>query len=87
MANMNIVMWTKDDCSFCRRAKSLLNSYGLTFEERKIGEGFTREQFFESNPGQTTLPQIYIQDKHVGGYTELVEYIENTGYNGTGHTL
>lgn len=84
---MNIVIWSKPNCPYCVAAKDLLSSFRLKFEERVVGVDYTREQFFESNLNVTTVPQIYIEGTHVGGYEKLVEYIETTGFNGTGHTL
>jgi len=42
---------------------------------------------FEQFPGARTFPQIKINDRVIGGYEQLVTYIEETGYNGTGHSL
>lgn len=84
---MKAIVWSKTKCPYCVAAKNLLTKLNVPFEERIIGEGYTREQFFEANPGATTVPQIYLQNEHIGGYDKLLEYIENTGFNGTGHTL
>lgn len=84
---MKIVIWSKPNCPYCVAAKELIDSFNLVYEEKVIGDGYTREEFFEANPGAKTVPQIYIQGTHVGGYDKLVEYVETTGFNGTGHTL
>lgn len=69
-------------------AKKLLNDLGVSFEERNVSQGeWTKEQMLESAPGVTTYPQIFLHGKHVGGFTELKTYIEETGFNGTGYTL
>jgi glutaredoxin-related protein len=46
-----------------------------------------REGLFEMFPGARTFPQIKVHSESIGGYQELLEYVENTGYNGTGSTL
>jgi glutaredoxin len=84
---MNVIVWSKLNCPYCVSAKELLTRLNVKFEERVVGVDYTKEQFFEANPGATTVPQIYIQNEHIGGYDRLVEYVENTGFNGTGHTL
>lgn len=84
---MKAIVWSKTRCPYCVAAKELLSSLGVPFEERIVGEGFTREQFFESNPNATTVPQIYIQDQLIGGYDDLLKYVEDTGFNGTGYSL
>ena len=40
---MNVILYTKDACSYCTNAKLLLNSKGISYTEYKIGEDFTRE--------------------------------------------
>jgi glutaredoxin len=84
---MQAIVWSKTQCPYCVAAKDLLTKLNVDFEERIVGQDYTREQFFESNPGARTVPQIYIQGDLIGGYDDLLSYIENTGFNGTGYTL
>jgi glutaredoxin 3 len=84
---MTVLVWSKYHCPQCEKAKALLGSNGIQFEERKIGDGWTREDLLESVPDARSVPQIFINGNLVGGYSELVTYIEETGFNGTGHTL
>lgn len=67
----NAIVWTKDLCNYCSAAKSLLKVHGIEFEERKVGGGYTREQLLEAVPNARTVPQIFLDGKYVGGYTEL----------------
>jgi glutaredoxin len=84
---MKAIVWSKTHCPFCVAAKDLLTRLNVEFEEKLVGQDYTKEQFFESNPGATTVPQIHLQGELIGGYDDLLLYIENTGFNGTGHTL
>jgi glutaredoxin len=84
---MTVVVWSKYQCANCEKAKNLLKSKNVQFEERKIGDGWTKEDLLESVPDARSVPQIFINNNLVGGYNELVAYIEETGFNGTGHTL
>lgn len=68
---MSIVIWSKPGCGYCEAAKNLLKQKGLSFEERKIGDGWSREQLLEAVPHAKTVPQIFIDGKLIGGYTEL----------------
>lgn len=68
---MNAVIWSKDYCGFCDRAKRLLEQKGITYEERKVGGGYTKEQLLEAVPSARTVPQIFIDGEYVGGFTEL----------------
>lgn len=66
-------IWTKSNCTYCVQAKTLLEQQGIEFEERKIGSGYTTEDLLEAVPNAKTVPQIFLDGEHVGGYTELKE--------------
>ena len=68
---MTAIVWSKENCPFCDQAKRLLESQGIDYEERKIGSGYTREQLLEAVPTARTVPQIFLDDQLVGGFTEL----------------
>lgn len=68
---MDVVVWSKYDCPFCDQAKALLKQKEIKFEERKIGDGWTKEDLLESVPTARTLPQIIIDGKTIGGFTDL----------------
>ena len=66
------IVWSKDSCPYCVQAKNLLQLKGIEFEERNITQGtWTKEQLLESVPNARTLPQIFLDNKLVGGFTEL----------------
>jgi glutaredoxin 3 len=50
-----------------------LKSKGYIIEEKKIGDGYTKEELLEAVPTARTVPQIFIEDELVGGFTELKE--------------
>ena len=68
---MNEIIWSSTDCSYCVQAKTLLTQRGIAFEERKIGEGYTREDLLEAVPNARTVPQIFLNGELIGGFTEL----------------
>ena len=70
-----IVIWSKDTCAYCDMAKRLLNQNGLAFEEKKIGYDYTKEDLLNEIPNARTVPQIIIDDKVIGGYNELKNYL------------
>jgi glutaredoxin-related protein len=76
---MKALVWSRDACGYCDSAKTLLKQKGIEFEERKIGSGWTKEQLLESVPTARTVPQIYLDGKYIGGYTELKKYFETQG--------
>ena len=68
---MKAIVWSKDSCPFCVQAKALLESKGIEFEERNVSQDWTREQLLEAVPTARTLPQIFLDEELVGGFTEL----------------
>lgn len=68
---MKAIIWSKYQCTYCDQAKQLLNLRGIEYEERKIGDGWTREDLLESVPQARTVPQIFLDEEYVGGFTEL----------------
>jgi glutaredoxin 3 len=65
------IVWSKDSCPFCVQAKALLESKGIEYEERNVSQDWTREQLLEAVPTARTLPQIFLDQELVGGFTEL----------------
>jgi len=75
---MTAIIWSKDQCPYCDQAKALLTQRNIAYEERKIGYGYTRENLLEAVPNARTVPQIFINNQLIGGFTELRTYIEQT---------
>ncbi len=73
-----IVVYTKESCPYCVRAKQLLNAKGLKFEEINL-EGKEQELAdLKARTGWKTVPQIFIDDKLIGGFSELAA-LDSTG--------
>jgi glutaredoxin 3 len=68
---MKAVVWSKDNCPFCEQAKGLLKMKGIEFEEKKVGHGYTKEDLLEAVPTARTVPQIFLGEELIGGFTEL----------------
>ena len=70
----NITMYSGPLCNFCEAAKRLLVRNNLKFREIDIStkEGL-REEMIQKSNGKRTIPQIFFDDHHVGGYVELRE--------------
>ena len=67
-----VVIYTGPMCNYCSAAKHLLNKKKISYEEVDIGfDEKKREEMLEKSNGAKTIPQIFIGDKHVGGYVEL----------------
>ena len=67
-----VEVYTTSYCPYCTRAKSLLRSKGVTFEEIDVsGDSALREKMIEMSGGRRTVPEIFINGKIIGGYDEL----------------
>jgi glutaredoxin 3 len=74
---MKAIVWSKYNCPYCDQAKALLTAKGIQFEEKKIGDGFTKEDLLEAVPTARTVPQIFLGEELVGGFTELKKRLTN----------
>ena len=72
---MQAVIWSKDNCQYCIKAKTLLDLKCVQYEERKIGAGWTKEQLLEAVPTARTVPQIFLDGALIGGFTELQKHL------------
>lgn len=67
-----IVIYTKDYCPYCVRAKTLLKAKGQQFEEIDITHDTNLQaEMLKKSNGRKTVPQIFIGDTHVGGSDDL----------------
>jgi glutaredoxin len=73
---MKAVVWSKHHCPYCVQAKELLTQRGIEFEERIIGDGYTREDLLAAVPTARTVPQIFLDDVLIGGFTELRDHLQ-----------
>jgi glutaredoxin 3 len=73
---MKATVWSKFHCPFCDQAKALLKLKGIVFEEKTIGEGYTREDLLVAVPTARTVPQIFLGEEYVGGFTELKQRLQ-----------
>ena len=68
----NIIMYTGPLCNFCEAAKRLFTRNNMKYQEIDISskEGLMDEMIKKSN-GRKTIPQIFFDDQHIGGYEEV----------------
>lgn len=71
-----IEVYTKDDCSYCQQAKSLLDERKVDFVERKLYVDFTRETLLEKYPFAKSFPVVVVDGYFIGGYSQLREHLE-----------
>jgi len=66
-----ITIYTTDYCSYCRAAKSLFDRKGAAYTEVDVTDDDEARTSLVARTGRTTVPQIWIGDRHVGGYDDL----------------
>lgn len=71
MAQPNIVIYSTSWCGFCARARKLLKSKGASFQDIDIEESAASREEMERRSGRTSVPQIFIGERHVGGCDDL----------------
>lgn len=68
----NVEIYTWKTCPFCIRAKQLLHEKGVEFTEYAIdGDNTARSKMAERSHGQHSVPQIFINDQHIGGCDDI----------------
>ena len=73
---MKIKIYSKNNCVYCTKAKHLVKSLGLEYEEKKLEEFESVDKMFEDiGKVVRAMPQIKIDDNIIGGYNQLVEYL------------
>ena len=79
---MKIVIYSKNNCQYCTKAKHLVKSLGLEYEEMSFEKDFNGDvDKLVEHVGKKvrTMPQIKIDDVLVGGYNQLIEYFVEQG--------
>ncbi len=75
----SVEIYTKLTCGFCARAKKLLELKKIAFEEYAVDFGGAKKaEMVERSGGRMTVPQIFINGRHVGGCDELM-WLEQQG--------
>ena len=73
---MKAIVWSKPNCPQCTSAKQLLKIKGIEYEEKNIADGHKIQDLLALVPNAKTMPQIWLDDKHIGGYKELQEKLD-----------
>ena len=75
-----IIVYSKNNCVYCVKAKSLLKGLGLTFVEKKLEEFDSVDDMIKDIGKKVrSMPQIKIDGKLIGGYNQLIEHYNNEG--------
>jgi len=71
MGAPKVIMYAADWCGYCARARRLLDARGIAYEEIDVDLVPGALQQMQARSGRTSIPQIFINDQHVGGCDEL----------------
>ena len=73
----NVTIYSSNYCPFCTRAKQLLSSKGIDFKEMRVDGAPKLRAEMTKKSGRTSVPQIWIGEKHVGGCDDLFDLEHN----------
>ncbi len=69
-----VKIYSTAQCTLCNRAKTMLDKWAIPYDEVRIDDNVAAQrEFAEITRGARTVPQIFIDDRHVGGFSELTE--------------
>ena len=73
---MNFIVYTKDNCPYCRKLKLVLELTGKEFVSYNLGDDFTKTQFYKKFGDGSTFPQVICDDKKIGGCSDTIEFLK-----------
>ena len=74
---MKVLIYTKDHCIWCDRAKILLDSKKISYNEIDLSDDSERLKFYEKiGDNVKTVPQVFIDDKRIGGFQDLKVFLD-----------
>jgi len=71
-----VEIYSKSNCSYCVMAMNFFNSKGIEYVVHNADEPQVFQEMIKRNPTARTVPQIFIDDNLIGGYTDLIENFE-----------
>jgi len=72
---MRIIIYTQNSCLYCQFAKDEFKKRDWEYTEYNLSDDENKVSLVERLPDAKTVPQIWIDDKHIGGYDELMVYL------------
>ena len=74
--HMNFTVYSKEDCPYCYKIKTVLELTGNNFVVYNLNKDFTREEFYAEFGEGSTFPQVICDDKRLGGCTDTVKFLK-----------
>jgi len=73
---MNFTIYSKQDCPYCHKVKTVLELTGNKFVVYTLDEDFSREEFYSEFGEGSTFPQVICDDKKLGGSVETIKFLK-----------
>ena len=74
--SMNFAIYSKDNCPYCKKVKTVLELTGASFVVYTLDEDFTREEFYSEFGKGSTFPQVICDDKKLGGSVDTIKFLK-----------
>lgn len=74
--DMKFTVYSKDGCPYCTKVQQVLELAQLQHVVYKLGVDFNRDEFYAEFGQGSTFPQVIVDDKHIGGCTDTVQYLK-----------
>ena len=68
-------IYSKENCPYCYKVKTVLEMTGTDFQVFKLGEDFTREEFYSQFGNGSTFPQVICDDNTIGGCVDTIKFL------------
>ena len=72
----NVELYSKSNCVFCDKAKHYFTQNNISYVEHNVEISEVFEALMSRNPNARTMPLIFVDDELIGGYTDLMEWVE-----------
>lgn len=73
---MQITIYSKPNCVFCDKAKYEIDARNLDYSELNVTVPEARAELLQAVPDAKTVPQIFFDNRHIGGYDDMIAYFE-----------
>jgi glutaredoxin len=73
---MRFIVYSKPECPYCFKVKKVLELCGKDFVVYTLDEHFTKKEFYYEFGNGSTFPQVVMDDKHIGGCTDTIDYLK-----------
>jgi glutaredoxin len=73
---MKFIVYSKPNCSYCYKVKTVLELCGQEYELKTLDKDFTPEEFYSKFGSGSTFPQVIVNEEHLGGCVDTIQYLK-----------